>query len=694
MRLNLPQMDPQTTEEAADLLADLAKEMAAHDVRYYQEDAPSISDAAYDALRQRYEAMAAAFPEAVPQEGPLTEVGAAPAAGFLKVTHRVPMLSLGNAFSTEDVMEHETRIRRFLSLAPDAPITWLAEPKIDGLSFSARYEKGHLTQVATPGDGAVGENVTENARSFLPDRLQGKAPDIVEVRGEVYMRHQDFTALNAAQEAQGLKLFANPRNAAAGSLRQLDPQVTASRPLHYFAYGWGEVSAPLGATQAEALASFEALGLATNPLHQCIEEVEALVAWHSALFARRPHLDYDIDGAVYKVNRLDLQERLGFVSRAPRWAVAHKFPAERAKTLIEAIDIQVGRTGALTPVARLKPVTVGGVVVSRASLHNRDEILRKDIREGDQVTIQRAGDVIPQVLEVDKSVRPADSVPFAFPTHCPACGSVAVHEEGEVVLRCTGGIRCPAQTVERLKHFVSRAGVDVEGLGARQVELFYEKGWLKEPADLFALAARSAESPTPLAQWEGWGEQSAAKLFAAIGARSEVPFARLLFALGIRHVGQHNAQLLAQHYQTMEAFVAAMQEAAGDTEGEAYAYLCGIDGVGDAMVSSLLRFFADTQNLAMLDRLLAHMQVLPAQKETATGALAGKTLVFTGTLSGMSRAEAKARAETLGAKVAGSVSKATDYVIAGEAAGSKRRKAEALGVKVLEEADWQAMLEE
>ncbi len=592
-------------------------------------------------------------------------------------------------------------IRRFLNLAADDPLAFTAEPKIDGLSLSLRYEAGRLVQAATRGDGETGENVTPNARTIadIPETLTG-APDILEVRGEAYMRHADFAALNARQVEAGARTFANPRNAAAGSLRQLDARISAARPLHFFAYAWGELSAPLAETQAGAIARLDALGFATNPLMVRCDSVEEMLAQYRAIEAQRATLGYDIDGVVYKVDRLDLQARLGFRSATPRWALAHKFSAERASTRLEAIEIQVGRTGALSPVARLTPVTVGGVVVQNATLHNADYIAGRDskgnpiregrdIRVGDWVTIYRAGDVIPKVEDVDLTRRPADARPYVFPDKCPVCGSDVIREEGEAVHRCTGNLICPAQQVEKLKHFVSRGAFDIEGLGSKQVEAFFTEGWIREPADIFNLEARHGEA---LRTREGWGEKSASNLFRAIAERRRIPLDRLIYALGIRHVGETAARLLARHYGSWQRFAAAM-EAARDHAGPEWDGLNDIDGVGPILAASLVDFFHEPANRAAIDRLVAELTVLDVEAPRSAGSpIAGKTVVFTGTLERMTRAEAKARAEALGAKVAGSVSARTDYVVAGPGAGSKEKAARELGVAILSEDDWLALI--
>ncbi|BAQ69230.1 NAD-dependent DNA ligase [Rhodovulum sulfidophilum] len=691
--------------EARAELARLAEAVAKADAAYHQEDAPTLSDAAYDALKRRNAAIEARFPALKRPDSPSDRVGAAPAEGFAKVAHVRRMLSLANAFDGTDVAEFDARIRRYLGLAAEARLLYTAEPKIDGLSLSLRYEGGRLVQAATRGDGELGENVTANARTIsdIPGTLEG-APDILEVRGEVYMAHADFEALNARQAATGAKTFANPRNAAAGSLRQLDPAITAARPLKFFAYAWGEVSTPLAATQMEAIERLKALGFQVNPLTVLCDGPEALAAHYAGIEQRRATLGYDIDGVVYKVNDLALQERLGFRATTPRWAIAHKFPAELAWTRLDRIEIQVGRTGALSPVARLHPVTVGGVVVSNATLHNEDYIAGrdskgneirggKDIREGDWVQVYRAGDVIPKVADVDLAKRPDDTLPYRFPSLCPECGSEAIREESDAVRRCSGGLICPAQAVERLKHFVSRGAFDIEGLGAKQVEALYKDGWITEPADIFELEARYGEGGRQLKNREGWGEKSAANLFAAIETRRLIPLDRLIFALGIRHLGEAAADLLARNFQTWAAFEAAVTQATVG-EGPEWEALLSIDGVGTVMATSLITAFHQEAERASIDRLVAHLTVEPvAPRAAVDGPVAGKTVVFTGTLEKMSRAEAKARAEALGAKVAGSVSKKTDLVVLGPGAGSKAKKAEELGIETVDEDGWLALIE-
>jgi DNA ligase (NAD+) len=679
-----------TFEEAAEEHARLADEIRAHDKRYYEKDAPSISDADYDALRARLVEIESRFPDLVTPDSPSQKVGTAPAAGFAKVRHARPMLSLGNAFDEEDVRDFGDRIRRFLGLGQDEPVELVAEPKIDGLSCSLRYEKGELVQAATRGDGQEGEDVTANVRTIedVPARLKGKAwPDVLEVRGEVYMTKPDFLKLNENQEAAGKPRFANPRNAAAGSLRQLDSSVTKARPLRFFAWGWGEVSKLPRERQSTMMALIAESGFTVNPELTVCDTVEGVLAVYARIEEKRATLPYDIDGVVYKVDRLDWQERLGTVSRAPRWAIAHKFPAEQAQTVINHIDIQVGRTGALTPVAKLEPVTVGGVVVQNATLHNEDEIARKDIRVGDTVVIQRAGDVIPQVVSVVQEKRPKGAEPFEFPAVCPVCGSHAEREEGEAVRRCTGGLICAAQRVERLRHFVSRDAFDIEGLGEKQIAAFWRDKRIDTPADIFRLERHEASSDTPLRETEGWGEKSVANLFAAIEARRTVGLDRFLYALGIRHIGQENARLLARHYLSFQALREALEEAQ-DEESDARRDLLDIDGIGPKVAQALLDFFGEAHNREVVDDLLREITVTDFEPPATESPVAGKTLVFTGTLERMSRDEAKARAQSMGAKVAGSVSKKTDLVIAGPGAGSKLNKARDLGVEVIDEDAW------
>jgi DNA ligase (NAD+) len=686
-----------TPAQAKSELMRLALEIGAHDRRYYQQDAPSVSDAEYDELRKRNAAIEAKYPELIRPDSPSKRVGAAPARGFAKVRHIVPMLSLDNAFSDDDVRDFVGRIRRFLKLSEDETIAFSAEPKIDGLSMSLRYEDGELVRAATRGDGAEGEDVTANIKTLkdVPKKLKGRnIPAVCEVRGEVYMTKPDFIALNKRQAGEGGTIFANPRNSAAGSLRQKDPSVTASRPLGFFAYAWGEMSEMPAGTQSGMIAWFEKCGFTTNPLTKLCKSVDELIDFHARIGEQRSGLDYDIDGVVYKVDRLDWQERLGFVSRTPRWAIAHKFPAERAITVLKDIEIQVGRTGALTPVGKLEPVGVGGVIVQNVTLHNEDYIkgigndgepIRegRDLREGDTVTIQRAGDVIPQIVDVDVSKR-TKKTPYKFPDKCPACGSHAVREEGEAVRRCTGGLICPAQQVERLRHFVSRNAFDIEGIGEKQVELFFEKKWVEQPADIFRLEKKHRKE---LLAEEGYGEVSVRNLFAAINDRRKVVLNRLIYGLGIRHVGEINARLLARHYGSFEALQKAAK-AAADKESEAYKDLTTIGGIGEVVGDAVVEFFKEKHNRDAIGRLLDEIEVEPMEAVKTDSPIAGKTVVFTGSLEKMTRDEAKATAERLGAKAAGSVSKKTDYLVAGPGAGSKLAEAQKHGVKVLTEDEW------
>ncbi|MDO5369946.1 NAD-dependent DNA ligase LigA [Paracoccus sp. (in: a-proteobacteria)] len=738
-------------DSTADHLQDPAAEIGAlrarvaeADLAYHRDDAPIIPDADYDALKRRLAALEAEHPELAAPDSPTQSVGAAPSERFAKVRHAQRMMSLGNAFSRDEVAEFAARVRSFLNLPADAPVPMTAEPKIDGLSLSLRYEGGQLVQAATRGDGTVGENVTANARTIadIPQTLAG-APEVLEVRGEVYMTHADFARLN---ESGADRTFANPRNAAAGSLRQLDPSITARRPLRFFAYGWGEVSAALATTQSGAIRRLEELGFRTTDPRLCHGVDDLLAVW-SDLEQRRATLGFDIDGVVYKVDDLSLQDRLGFRATTPRWALAHKFPAELAWTCLDRIEIQVGRTGALSPVARLTPVTVGGVVVSNATLHNEDYIAGhdsrgqpiregRDIREGDWVQVYRAGDVIPKIADVDLSRR-INPEPYAFPTTCPECGSEAIREPGDSVRRCSGGLGCPAQAIERLRHFVSRAAFDIEGLGAKQVEAFFADPTLpiREPADIFTLAARDAKGLARLKNREGWGERSAENLFRAIEERRTIPLARLIYALGIRHVGEVAAATLARHYGTWEALVAALdaaapaaarhraadesvaaERAAAAVQGRraavsavratvwaadppvppdsraAWDDLTGIEGIGSVLAESLTAGFAQPAERAVIDRLVAHLTVEPAAPVAKPdSAIAGLTVVFTGSLEKMTRAEAKARAEALGAKVAGSVSSRTDLLVAGPGAGSKAAKAAEFGIRVIDEDQWLAM---
>tara|TARA_R110002110_G_scaffold85816_1_gene223402 strand:+ start:158707 stop:160788 length:2082 start_codon:yes stop_codon:yes gene_type:complete len=681
-------LDLLSPADAAAEHARLSTEIRAHNVSYHQKDAPVISDAEYDALFRRLLELEATHPDLVTEDSPSQAVGAEPSPGFAKVRHTVPMLSLGNAFGEEDVGEFLTRIRRFLSLDADDALEIVAEPKIDGLSVSLRYEGGTFVRGATRGDGNEGEDITANLRTIgdIPDALHGDAPDIVEIRGEVYLPRSAFRALNENQEAEGAKIFANPRNAAAGSLRQLDTSVTAKRPLRMFAYAWGEMSADVAETQWGFLDRVEIWGFEKNPHSRVYASLDEIIENYARLSALRPTLDYDIDGIVYKVNRLDFQQRLGFVSRAPRWAIAHKFPAEQATTILREIDIQVGRTGALTPVARLEPVTVGGVVVSNATLHNEDEINRKDVRAGDTVIIQRAGDVIPQVVRAIAEKRPVDAQAFVFPDRCPVCGSEAVRDEDEAVRRCTGGLICPAQAVERLKHFVSRNAFDIEGLGAKNVTALHADGLLANPADIFRLADHEAA----LLEREGWGEQSVDNLLQAIEERRNVSLDRFIYALGIRQVGQATARLLARTYGSLEDWRAAMA-AAQDQESDAYGDLLNIDGIGESVARDLLAFVHEDHNRQVLDDLDALLDIQPFEQPESDSELAGKTIVFTGTLEKMTRSEAKARAEAMGAKVSGSVSAKTDLVVAGPGAGSKAKKAAELGIETVDEDGWIAL---
>ena len=665
-----------------------------HDVAYHQKDAPTISDGEYDALKGRLLEVEGRFPDLVTLDSPSLKVGAKPSARFAKVRHAKPMLSLDNAFTEGEVADFLARVRRFLNLKPEEPLEITAEPKIDGLSASLRYEDGALSVGATRGDGSEGENVTANLKSVtgIPHALKDKNPPAVfEVRGEVYFPKDRFAALNEKLVAAGKEPYANPRNTAAGSLRQIDPSVTAGRELQFFAYAWGEASAVPDATQAGVVAKLAAWGFQTNPLMRVLNSHEAIMAYYAEIEGLRADLPYDIDGVVYKVNRLDWQERLGFVSRSPRWAIAHKFPAEKAETELLGIDIQVGRTGVLTPVARLKPVTVGGVVVTNATLHNEDEIARKDIRIGDTVRLQRAGDVIPQVIGVVAEKRPPDAAPFVFPKTCPACGSHALREEGEVAVRCTGGLICPAQRSERIKHFVSRLAFDIEGLGAKHIDAFLADGLIQTPSDIFHLEARYGDGEKAIAKREGWGPQSAAKLFEAISARRVIALHRFIFALGIRHIGETTAKALARAYGDLDTLLAAMRGVAAKDEG-ALADLNAIDQIGGTVAEAIQDFFAEAHNVDEIEKLLAVLTVEPAEQVASASPVAGKTVVFTGTLEKMTRQEAKAKAESLGAKVSGSVSAKTDLVVAGPGAGSKLKEAEKHGVQVLDEDGWLALI--
>jgi DNA ligase (NAD+) len=683
-------------KEAAAELERLAREIAGHDKRYFADDAPTVSDADYDALKKRNAAIEAKFPKLVRADSPSRRVGFAAVEKFGKVKHGAPMLSLDNAFDDEDVTDFIERVRRFLGLKAEDELAFTAEPKIDGLSISLRFEDGKFVRGATRGDGEVGEDVTQNLRTVhdIPHALKGRGvPELIEVRGEIFLSHADFAKINKDQEAREEKTFANPRNAAAGSLRQLDPEITRRRPLKFFAYTWGQASKIPGKTQSEVIEAFGDWGFPTNPLMARCTSAEAILKFYEKIAAKRASLGYDIDGVVYKVDRLDWQQRLGFVSRAPRWAIAHKFPAEQAQTELLGIDIQVGRTGTLAPVAKLKPVTVGGVVVQNATLHNEDEIARKDIRVGDTVIVQRAGDVIPQIVRVIEEKRPKGAKPYKFPDKCPACGSHAVREvdeatgEESAARRCTGGLICPAQAAERLKHFVSRNAFDIEGFGSKHVDAFLADKLIAHPSDIFLLEKKYGSGPKAIAAREGWGEQSAAKLFAAIETRREIALHRFIYALGIRHVGEATARLLAQNYGAAKAFVKAMT-AAADEDSRAFAELDSIEGIGDTVAKAIAEFFGEDHNREEVARLLDLVDVEEAEKPKSDTAVSGKTIVFTGTLEKMGRNEAKARAESLGAKVAGSVSAKTDLVVAGPGAGSKLKDAQKLDIKVISEDEW------
>src|SRR5215813_2049931 len=672
----------------------LAAEIAAHDKRYYQDDAPTVSDAEYDALRQRNAAIEARYPNLVRTDSPSRRIGAAPAGKFAKLRHAAPMLSLDNAFAEQDVLDFVARIRRFLRLPEDEEIAFSAEPKIDGLSISLRYENGELVTGATRGDGSVGEDVTANLKTLkdIQQRLDGRGvPAVCEVRGEVYMTKSGFLALNKRQSEIGGQVFVNPRNSAAGSVRQKDPAITAARPLGFFAYAWGEMCEMPADTQSGMASWFRSCGLKTNPLAKMCRSVEELLAFHHEIEAGRAMLDYDIDGVVYKVDRLDWQRRLGFVSRNPRWAIAHKFPAEKAATVVRDIEVQAGRTGALTPVAKLEPVTVGGVVVQNATLHNADEIARLDVRIGDTVMIQRAGDVIPQVLGVVLEKRPKDAKPYRVPTHCPCPLHTDVVRElntaGEegVRFRCSGEFACPFQKTEHLKLFVSRGAFDIEGFGDKQIDFFFEQGWVKEPADIFSLEERNAT--LKLEEVEGYGETSVRNLFEAIRARREISLERFIYALGMRHVGETTARVLARAYGSWKAFHdAALRVAEGDAE--AREEMDNLDQIGGTVIDSIATYFAEDHNRKIVERLTKAVRIIDAERPHSDSVVAGKTVVFTGSLEKMTRDEAKAMAERLGAKTAGSVSKKTDYVVAGPGAGSKLTKAKDFGVTVLTEDEW------
>jgi DNA ligase (NAD+) len=684
-----------TEAEAVEELTRLADEITRHDLAYHQDDAPLVSDADYDALKRRNSEIEALFPHLVRDNSPSLRVGAPRAEQFSPVEHGVPMLSLDNAFSDDDSLEFDARIRRFLKL-DEAPIAYTAEPKIDGLSASLRYEKGVLVQGATRGDGRVGEDVTANLRTIadIPHRLKGSGwPDVIEVRGEVYLDDAGFLALNAAAAEAGDKAYANPRNAAAGSLRQIDSSITARRPLRFFAYAWGLISERFAETQWEALETLTAWGFVIPPQSTKVIGGEGLLAAYAALEVARPNLGYDIDGVVYKVDRLDWQQRLGFVSRAPRWGIARKFPAQQARTILEAIDLQVGRTGTVTPVARLKAVTVGGVSVTNATLHNADEIARKDLRVGDTVVIQRAGDVIPQVVSVILDARPDAAEPYEFPSHCPCPLATPLARETTVggaetvVRRCTGELACPFQRIEHLKHFVSRRAFDIEGLGEKQLQAFYDDGLIREPADIFTLEVRDKVSLKKLKDRDRAGETSVGNLFAAIESRRTIPLDRFIYGLGIRHIGEQTALVMARGYGTAAEFLAAMDRVAARDE-EAVADLDALDQIGGAVIEAAASFFAEDHNRGMVQRLVEQLVIQDVEKPKTDTAVAGKTVVFTGALERMTRDEAKAQAESLGAKVASSVSKKTNLVVAGPGAGSKLKTATELGIQVMTEDEW------
>lgn len=708
-------VDTLSEDEAREELALLAAEIARHDALYHGKDQPEISDADYDALKRRNDALEKRFPALSRADSPTRRVGFTPLPTFAPIVHARPMLSLDNTFTDEDVEDFVAGVYRNLGLLPDNSVAFTAEPKIDGLSMSIRYENRELVSAATRGDGTTGENVTANILTIseIPRQLPAGAPDIVEVRGEVYMARSDFQALNAQMEAEGKQTYVNPRNTASGSLRQLDAKVTAARKLRFFAYAWGEVSDMPSDTQSGMVEAFRSWGFPVNPLMRRLERIEDILAHYREIGLKRPDLDYDIDGVVYKVDRLDLQERLGFRSRSPRWATAHKFPAEQALTRLTGIDIQVGRTGALTPVARLEPVTVGGVVVTNATLHNEDYIrglgnsgepLRdgREIRVGDMVIVQRAGDVIPQIVDIVPEKRPEGSTAYVFPRTCPVCGSHAVREVNEktgkmdAVTRCTGGFVCRAQAVEHLKHFVSRNAFDIEGLGTKQVDFFFETDdpsiQVRTAPDIFTLEKRQATALARLENREGFGRTSVRKLFDAINERRSIALHRLIFALGIRHVGETTAKLLARNYGTYDAFAAAMEEAA-PMHGSAWNALNAIEGVGEVVATSIVEFYKEPRNRDVIDRLLQEVTPQAAEQPQTTGSpIAGKTIVFTGSLEKMTRDEAKAGAEALGAKVAGSVSKKTDIVVAGPGAGSKLDKARELGIQTMDEDEWLAFV--
>ena len=684
-----------TEDDVKKRLAYLAREIKAADALYYLDDNPALTDAEYDALRRENTKLESEFPHLIRKDSPSKSVGAKPSGKFGKITHSVPMLSLDNAFSDDDVVDFVARVKRFLNLPEDSEMAFTAEPKIDGLSAALRYENGKLVSGATRGDGQIGEDVTANLATLddVPKTLSGSGwPDILEVRGEVYISHEDFTTMNAAQAKAGKAEYKNPRNAAAGSLRQIDPTVTATRPLKFFAYTWGEVSEAFASSQIEAVEKFGAWGFSINPEMRKHDGPIAMISHYQNILTERAGLGYDIDGVVYKVDELALQDRLGFVSRAPRWAIAHKFPAEKAITTVASIDVQVGRTGSLTPVARLAPITVGGVVVSNATLHNADEIERLGVKAGDTVEIQRAGDVIPQILRV---VEPSKGDAFVFPTKCPVCSSPVSADIDEktgredVVRRCTNGLSCSAQIVQGLIYFVSRPSFDIDGLGEKQIEAFYEKELVKTPADIFTLRARNDD--IKLETWEGFGETSAFKLFDAIDAKRNIAFERVLRSLGIRHIGQGNSRLISRHFVSWDKFRAAIPYL-GDNTHESAIALLNVDGLGQSAVSALAGFFGTGANLDLVDELTAHLNIEHAEVPTSDSPVSGKTVVFTGKLEQFSRDEAKARAQSLGAKVSGSVSGKTDYLVAGPGAGSKLKKAESLDVKVLTETEWLALI--
>jgi DNA ligase (NAD+) len=692
-----------TEAEATVELTRLADELAAHDVRYFQDEAPTISDGDYDALKRRNVEIEARFPHLVRENSPSLKVGAARASSFAPVEHGVPMLSLDNAFSDDDAREFDARVRRFLRLGEDT-VAYTAEPKIDGLSASLRYENGVLVQGATRGDGRLGEDVTANLKTIaeIPHRLAGEGwPEVIEIRGEVYFGHDDFAALNAAAEAAGQRTYVNPRNAASGSLRQIDPRITAQRGLHFFAYAWGLLSGPFAETQWDALAAFRSWGFTVTPQARQVFDAAGLLEAYAQMERLRPHLSFDIDGVVYKVDRLDWQQRLGFVSRSPRWAIARKFPAQQARTILNAIDLQVGRTGAVTPVARLTPVTVGGVVVENATLHNADEIARKDVRVGDTVIIQRAGDVIPQIVGIVPEERQAGAEPFQFPTHCPCPLATPLTRDVQgldadgnpihgVIRRCTGEFACPFQRIEHLIHFCSRRAFDIEGLGVKQLQAFFDEGLIKEPADIFRLA-KNEEALAALRRRDGYGETSIRNLVAAIEARRTIALDRFILALGIRHIGETTAVGMARAYGSAAAFLEAMDKvAAGDAE--AIAELDAVDQIGQAVIEAACSYFGEDHNRRIVKALTEQLTILDAERPRSDTAIAGKTVVFTGSLERMTRDEAKSQAESLGAKVASSVSKKTDIVVAGPGAGSKLKTAAELGLQVLTEDEWLALL--